>query len=343
MDETKYAQIRLSTDRTLKLKRFRGIHALGLVLAGLLGACQGTDSPSHLCTPAVQNSCICPNGLQGFQICNSTGQSFGPCRCPTDSGVESYGDGSCDAGQACDAHCDGGGLPDSPANVVDHTLPAVSEGTSASVDVLVGVVVQAPYTVSIASQPQLPGASATASGNIVTYHAPPPGTVSSDGTPDSFTYSITDSSPPPSSATATIHVTVDHSEVHGEGACVDSSTILCKTPDLDISNTGGEFRYISRRAGITHVWTIPPGKRVSYEANIGIRYVTQSSLPVTISLSDDYASDSTAGTCTKIVDREEGALIWYSESLSYRCLLDPQKTYYFRVSGANAGTYWLVW
>jgi hypothetical protein len=240
-----------------------------------------------------------------------------------------------------DGTCGSGGA-DTPANVTTRTMPAVTEGASVSLDVSSGVLVQLPYTVTV-SQPGLTGASANVSGGTVTYFAPPVGTVTADGTPDSFSYTITDSSATPNTATASINVTVDQGEINTNGACVNSTNILCKTPDLDISNTGGEIRYVTRDAGVTHVWTIPPGKRVAYEANIGVRYVTASSLPITISLSDNYAADSASGVCTLTVDREEGYLVWYSESLSYRCLLDPAKTYYFRVSGAKAGTYWLVW
>ena len=241
-----------------------------------------------------------------------------------------------------DGNCGSGGGGDTPSNVVNRTIAPVTEGTSGSVDVSTGVSVQLPYTVSV-TQPGLTGASASVSGGQVTYFAPPVGTVTADGTPDSFTYTVTDSSAAPNSVTATVNVTVNKGDINTNGACVNSSTIECKTPDLDISQTGGEIRYVTRDAGITHVWTIPPGKRVSYEANIGVRYVTASSLPIKISLSDNYAADSASTACTLTVDREEGYLIWYSESLSYRCLLDPAKTYYFRVSGAKAGTYWLVW
>ncbi len=128
-------------------------------------------------------------------------------------------------------------------------------------------------------------------------------------------------------------------------ACMDSSTIVCKTPELDISQTGGEIRYIDRPAGISHVYTIPPGKRVAryYGATIGLRYVTVASLPVTISLSETFDQDSPESYCTVVIDREEGVQIGYSEQYEYSCLLDPSKTYYFRVSGAKAGNYWLVW
>ena len=245
-----------------------------------------------------------------------------------------------------DGSCTGGGnVGDTPANVVNHTLGPVTEGETGSVDVTTGVIVQLPYSVSIASQPSLSGSSATASGNTVTYKAPPPGTVTADGTSDSFTYTITDGSATPNSVTATVNVTVNMGDVNTSGACVNSATIQCMTPDLDISQTGGEIRYVERDAGITHVYTIPPGKRVSsyYGATIGVRYVTASSLPITISLSDNYAADSASSSCTLIVDREEGVQIAYSEQYQYSCLLDPAKTYYFRVSGAKAGTYWLVW
>ncbi len=245
-----------------------------------------------------------------------------------------------------DGNCGGGGSSDTPANVVDRTMAAVTEGTTGSLDVSAGVVVQLPYSVSIASQPGLTGASATASGNTVTYHAPPVGTVTADGTPDSFTYTITDGSAAPNSVTATVNVTVNMGDVNTSGACVNSSTIECKTPDLDISQTGGEIRYIARDAGITHVWTIPAGQwnKTYYGGTIGLRYVTASSLPVTISISDNYAADSTDTTwCTKVVDREEGLQLGYSEQYQYSCQLDPAKDYYFRVSGAKAGTYWLVW
>ncbi|GEM_PF-3776708 len=245
-----------------------------------------------------------------------------------------------------DGDCGSGSATDTPANVADYTLPAVTEGTTATKDVSTGVIVQLPYTVSIATQPGLTGASATVSGNVVTYYAPPVGTVSADGTPDSFTYRIADSSAAPNAVTGTISVTVNQGDSNSSGACVNSSTIVCKTPDLDISTTGGEIRYITRDAGITHVYTIPPGKRVGtyYGATIGLRYVTASSLPVTISLSESYNQDSPDTTyCTIAVDREEGVQIGYSEQYQYSCLLDPAKTYYFRVSGAKAGTYWLVW
>ncbi len=130
-----------------------------------------------------------------------------------------------------------------------------------------------------------------------------------------------------------------------QASCMDSSTIVCKTPDLDISQTGGEIRYIDRPAGITHVYTIPPGNRVAryYGATIGLRYVTTPSLPVTISLSEFFDQDSSDSYCTVVVDREEGAQIGYSEHYEYACLLDPAKTYFFRVSGAKTGSYWLVW
>lgn len=245
-----------------------------------------------------------------------------------------------------DGNCGGSGVAQTPANVVDHTMSAVTEGSSGSVDVSAGIVVQLPYSVSIASQPGLAGASATASGNTVTYHAPPVGTVTADGTPDSFTYMVTDGSN--NNATAAVNVTVNMGDVNSNGACVNSATILCKTPDLDITQTGGEIRYIPRDAGITHVWTIPPGKwnQGYYGATIGLRYVTASSLPVTISISDNYAADSTDTTwCTAVVSREEGLQLGYASSggYVYACQLDPAKTYYFRVSGAKAGSYWLVW
>ena len=244
-----------------------------------------------------------------------------------------------------DGNCAGGGTSDTPANVVDRTMAAVTEGTTGSLDVSAGVIVRLPYSVSIASQPGLAGASATASGNTVTYHAPPVGTVTADGTPDSFTYTVTDGSAAPNSVTATVNVTVNMGD-NTSGACVNSSTIECKTPDLDISQTGGEIRYIARDAGITHVWTIPAGQwnKTYYGGTIGLRYVTASSLPVTISISDSYAADSTDTTwCTKVVDREEGLQLGYSEQYQYSCQLDPAKDYYFRVSGAKSGTYWLVW
>ncbi|BAO43431.1 hypothetical protein [Thiolapillus brandeum] len=242
-----------------------------------------------------------------------------------------------------DGACGSGGSVDTPSGVVNRTMPNVTEGASVSLDVSPGLTVKLPYTVTIDQQPGLSGATASVSGSTVTYFAPSVGTVTANGTPDSFTYTVTDSSAAPNSVTATVNVSVDQGEINTNGACVGSANIECRTPDLDISSTGGEIRYVTRDAGITHVWTIPPGKRVSYEANIGVRYVTPSSLPITISLSDNYAADSASSSCTISVDREEGYLIWYSESLSYRCLLDPAKTYYFRVSGAKAGTYWLVW
>jgi len=256
--------------------------------------------------------------------------------------VSLVADGTCTSGNGGGGG-GGGANPDTPSNVLNRTIGSVTEGESGSIDVSTGLAVQLPYTVSV-TQPGLAGASASVSGSQITYHAPPAGTVSADGTPDSFTYTVTDSSAAPNSVTATINVTVNKGNINANnGACVNSSTILCKTPELDISQTGGEFRYVDRSANITHVWTIPPGKRISREANIGVRYVTAPSLPVTISLSDNYAADSSSAACTRTVNREDGFLIWYSEILSYRCLLDPAKTYYFRISGAKAGTYWLVW
>ncbi len=245
-----------------------------------------------------------------------------------------------------DGSCTGGGnTEDTPANVVNHSLGPVTEGETDSVDVTAGVIVKLPYSVSIASQPGLSGASATATGNTVTYHAPPVGTVTADGTQDSFTYKITDDSAAPNAVTATVNVTVNQGDANTSGACVNSSTILCKTPDLDISQTGGEIRYVERDGGVTHVYTIPPGKRVSsYNgATIGVRYVTTASLPITISLSDSYSTDSASSLCTLSVTRAEGIQIAYSEQYQYSCLLDPAKTYYFRVSGAKTGSYWLVW
>ncbi|WP_457675337.1 hypothetical protein [Thiolapillus sp.] len=244
-----------------------------------------------------------------------------------------------------DGDCGSGNAADTPANVVNRTIAAVTEGTTGSVDVMPGVIVQLPYSIAIASQPTLSGASASVSGTTVVYQAPPVGTVAADGTADSFTYTISDSSAAPNAVTATVNVTVNKGDVNTNGACVSTPTLLCKTPDLDISQTGGQIKPIERDAGVTHVWTIPPGKRVStyYGATIGIRYVTASSLPVTISLSDNYAVDASGSLCTVVVDREEGALIGYSEQDPYTCLLDPAKTYYFRVSSPEAGTYWLVW
>ena len=63
------------------------------------------------------------------------------------------------------------------------------------------------------------------------------------------------------------------------------------------------------------------------------------SLPVTISLSDKYDSDSADSLCTKVIDREEGGMIGYSETYQYSCQLNPSKTYYFRVSGDRGGSY----
>ncbi len=224
-----------------------------------------------------------------------------------------------------------------PAGVRDLDMGTVMEQDTVSMDISNGIVVLLPFTVSVGT-PILSGASVSVDGSTITYHAPPAGTVPSDGTMDSFSFSVTDSSQSPDNmATATMTVSVYKTQTPDE--CIPSPTIECKTPDLDISTTG-EIRYISRRGGVTQVWTIPPGYRQKVQAHVIISYLT--GLPLTFSMSDSYAVDSPYEACTLNVDNSEGKAIWYVENgQTFWCNLDPEKTYFLRISGENDGEYWL--
>jgi hypothetical protein len=52
--------------------------ALFVVTSGLV-ACSSSKST---CTPGAQVTCSCAGGVEGVQVCNADGQSFGSCQCP---------------------------------------------------------------------------------------------------------------------------------------------------------------------------------------------------------------------------------------------------------------------
>ena len=60
---------------------FFGLFGLTMA-AGIFAACgDDTVDTSNGCTPGQSSACTGNNGCNGFQLCNTDGQSFGACEC----------------------------------------------------------------------------------------------------------------------------------------------------------------------------------------------------------------------------------------------------------------------
>ncbi len=75
--------------------------ASGAMFAALAVACSDGDSINpNGCTPGEQQSCACPGGTEGVQVCAEDGTSLGECDC---GGTTSdCGNGALDSGEECD-------------------------------------------------------------------------------------------------------------------------------------------------------------------------------------------------------------------------------------------------
>ncbi len=149
---------------------------------------------------------------------------------------------------------------------------------------------------------------------------------------DSFGVIVSDAAG--QSATLTFSVTVNDVAAPPPpptGDCTPTTTIICKG-DLDLT-TNGEQYYVPIDLNTTQVWVIAPDKRGSYEA-FSFRYLTD---VMTVSVSENYAVDSTVEFCTKQV--ASGSL-YLNEIATYgQCHVDPNKTYYLRVTSPKSGSY----
>jgi hypothetical protein len=110
-----------------------------LVLAACHGASSGGSSPQEVCAPNQQIACACVGGGAGAQVCDATGQGYGPCMgcSASDSGSES-GSGSSGGGSASGAGADGGldatvseGGPDATNSDATNSDAAPTEATTA--------------------------------------------------------------------------------------------------------------------------------------------------------------------------------------------------------------------
>lgn len=211
-------------------------------------------------------------------------------------------------------------------------LGSVPEGGVASKDVAPGSVVKLPMTVSITTQPQLNGASASVSGTTVVYTPPQPGTLSADSS-DSFTYSIKDGA---GTASGEVIVSVTQSSAPPPGAgCAPSTAIECKG-ELNLKVPYSEV-YVEIDAGKTHVWTIKPENRNSWGQFLFYDLTTT----MNISLSPSYLQDSTAEFCFKTKEPGVGqGAFYYNEAGGYgKCDIEPGTTYFLRITSQKAGYY----
>jgi hypothetical protein len=154
-------------------------------------------------------------------------------------------------------------------------------------------------------------------------------------TNDSFLVTISDSADPAQSATLRFDVRVKDVAAPpppppGSG-CIDSTTIICKG-DLDLT-TNGERYYVPIDFNTTQVWTIASDMRASFE-KFSFRYLTN---VMTVSISESFNADSQGEYCTLQV--ASGSL-YFNETATYgQCHINPDTTYFLRITSPKSGSY----
>jgi len=230
-----------------------------------------------------------------------------------------------------DGNC-GAGIGNLSSSAI--SMGSVDEGASKSMSILNGVTLTPPVSVQLdTANPPMNGAVVTlnAASNL-TYDVSYTAAYVDVDTLDSFGVSITDSSNPPQSATLTFDVNVAALAAPPPGSgCTPSSTIVCKS-DLNLTVNGEQYA-VPIDLNTTHVWRITPENRNSY-GSFSFNYFSN---VMTVSISDRYDANSTVDYCTK--DVGAGSL-YYNESNVYgQCHIDPNKTYFFRISSPKSGRY----
>ncbi|WP_457669223.1 hypothetical protein [Thiolapillus sp.] len=217
-------------------------------------------------------------------------------------------------------------------------LGAVDEGsyTALTQTILNGVTLTPPVSAQI-TQPAHGSVSVSHQSDLtykVSYSAQ--NAIVDADTSDPFSVTITDSSTPaPQTATLSFNVTVNDVAAPpppppGSG-CVSTDTLICKG-ELDMT-TNGEQYGVSIETNNTHVWTIMPDKRGSFE-NFVFDYLTN---PMTVSLSTSYDADSTDEYCTKTV--KSGNLYLNEYKTVFQCHVQPDTVYFLRITTQGYGRY----
>lgn len=91
-----------------------------------------TSTTSSACTSGQQAACACGGGAQGFQTCDASGKSFGPCVCDTTSDASVSGpspDSARDAGQEAQSFGDASGDTEKPNPVA---CPSVTPSSNSA-------------------------------------------------------------------------------------------------------------------------------------------------------------------------------------------------------------------
>ena len=154
-------------------------------------------------------------------------------------------------------------------------------------------------------------------------------------TSDAFTVTVTDSADPAQTATLTFNVAVNDVAAPpppppGSG-CTNSTTIVCKG-DLDLTKNGERY-YVPIDFNTTQVWTIKADQRASFE-KFSFRYLSN---VMTVSISESFNADSQGEYCTLQV--ASGSL-YLNETATYgQCHIQPDTTYFLRITSSKSGSY----
>lgn len=234
-----------------------------------------------------------------------------------------------------DGNC-GAGVGTLGASTID--MGGVDEGnySALTTTILNGVTFTPPVSVQVSNSNLGVQPTVTAKSDLtylVSYSA---ANVSVDSdTADSFTATITDSADPAQTATLNFNVTVNDVVAPpppppGSG-CTNSATIVCKD-DLDLTKNGERY-YVPIDLNTTQVWTITADKRASFE-KFSFRYLTN---VMTVSISESFNADSQGEYCTLQV--ASGSL-YLNETATYgQCHIQPDTTYFLRITSSKSGSY----
>lgn len=229
-----------------------------------------------------------------------------------------------------DGNC-GGGVGNLGSSVIN--MGFVDEGGAKLMNILNGVAFTPPVTVQPdTTNPPMSGSVSLDALSDLTYDVSYSAAYVDVDTNDSFGVNITDSSNPPQSATLTFNVTVNALATPPPGSgCTPTATTVCKG-DLDLTVNGEQYA-VPIDLNTTQVWTIKPENRHSS----GVFSFNYFSNVMTVSISDRYDANSTIAYCTK--EMAAGTL-YYNEAATYgQCHVEPNKTYFFRISSPKSGKY----
>lgn len=217
-------------------------------------------------------------------------------------------------------------------------MGSINEGslTPLKANILNGVTFTPPVTAKVDSaNPAMAGASvAISAASDLTY------TVSysaaniavDSNTVDNFAIIVTDSANPPQSAALTFNVTVNDVAAPPPGSgCVDTASLICKG-ELDLTANGEQWA-VPIDFNTTQVWTIQPDKRSGFE-NLIFDYLSNQ---MTVSISTDYTVNSPDPDCT--ITLVTGNLYMNESDVAFQCHVQPDVTYYLRVTSTQSGRY----